>query len=172
MTTLLDISCNLIDLVERLESLMEHPDEQEQALEQWFTQVQVIKRIRDDKIDHYCALIKELDIRITTRKAEAQRLIDRAKIDEKLVQFLKHNLKKFFEQQNLKRIDTRRFKVTLARNGGQQSVNLSIPPEELPTQFQVIAVKANLDAIREALQQGEQVPGASLAERGSYIRIS
>ncbi len=158
--------------MEQLETLVDHPDDQEQAITQWFHKLEATKQARDFKIDNYCALIKELEVRIAARKAEAQRLLNRARVDEKLMQFLKRNLKQFFEQQNLKTVDTRRFKLTHFRNGGQQSVNLSIPPEELPTKFQVIAVKADINAIREALQQGERVRGASLTKRGSYIRIN
>jgi uncharacterized protein (DUF3084 family) len=98
--------------MEQLETLVDHPDDQEQAITQWFHKLEATKQARDFKIDNYCALIKELEVRIAARKAEAQRLLNRARVDEKLMQFLKRNLKQFFEQQNLKTVDTRRFKLT------------------------------------------------------------
>ncbi|MGF1482579.1 MAG: siphovirus Gp157 family protein [Cyanophyceae cyanobacterium] len=172
MSTLFEISQDLTALMEGLESFIEHPEDQEQAIQEWFLQLEAAERARDDKLDSYCALIKELDARIGARKAEGQRLLGRVKVDERLRQCLKNNLQYFFEKQSLKTVDTRRFKVSLCATGGHPPVNLSVMPEDLPLKYQIVTVKADTSAIRDALQRGESVSGASLAERGRHIRIS
>ena len=51
MKTLFDISQDLINLIEQLETLVEYPDDQEQAITKWFHELEVAKQARDYKID-------------------------------------------------------------------------------------------------------------------------
>lgn len=172
MRTLFEISDDLIDLAEQLERAIDDAPEQEALIQEWFDQLEATKQERDQKLDDYAGLIRELEARASTRRAEAQRLLNRARVDENLSQFLKRNLKLFFEQHQIKTIETRRFRLTLARNGGRPPVNLTIPPEELPIEYQAVTVKPNFEALRESLVQGQIIHGASLGARGSQIRIS
>lgn len=170
--TLYEISQDLLALYERLEDLggdVSSP-EVEQAIDAWFA---TLDQERDDKLDNYAALIRELETRASIRKEEAKRLADRARRDQEHADYLKGRLMDFFQQHGLKSLETPRYRLTLQRSGGKAPVILKTDdPERLPEAFQRIRVSADLTAIRDALECGEALDFAELGERGSFVRIS
>ena len=125
------------------------------------------------KTDAYCALIAEIDARSTARKAEAKRLADRAKIDERTADALRERLRWVWEQRGLGKIETDRFTVSLAKNGGKAPLDIRCGVEDLPSwaiKTETIA-RADNDAIRARLESGEVLPFAYLLERGTRISI-
>ncbi len=168
--TLFEISTDLMSFYDRLEALggdVTSPDI-EQALDAWF---EALSHERDDKLDNYAALIRELEARAKARKEEARRLADRARRDDEHAAFLKQRLLLFFQDHHLKTVETRRYRLTLQRSGGKTPVVLKTDPEQLPTEFQRWKVNANLDAIREALEDGADLDFAELGERRHFLRI-
>src|SRR4249920_49552 len=96
MSTLYEISADLQALEELLTEVGgEIPDEQaEAAIDAWLEETGTATK---DKVDNYCGLIRELEARRDARKAEAQRLADRSRIDANAVDRLKGRLLAFFE---------------------------------------------------------------------------
>jgi hypothetical protein len=169
--TLYDISQDLVALYERLEELggdVTSP-EVEQEIDTWFED---LGQERDQKLDNYAALIRELESRAEARKAEARRLADRARRDAEHADYLKNRLVLFFQQHGLKTVETPRYRLTVQRSGGRTPVVLKSDPEVLPEEFQRWKVSADLDAIREALESGATLDFAELGERSHYVRIS
>ncbi|MFQ5569688.1 MAG: siphovirus Gp157 family protein [Rhodothermales bacterium] len=169
--TLFEISNDLLALYDRLEDLggdVTSP-EVEQTIDAWFEQ---LGRERDEKLDNYAALIRELEARAEARKHEARRLTQRARRDADHAAYLKQRLVLFFQDHHLKTVETRRYRLTLQRSGGKRPVVLTLDPEELPEEFQRWKVSADLDAIREALEHGATLDFAELGERGHSLRIS
>ncbi len=169
--TLFDISEDLLAFYDRIEELggdITAPDV-EQAIDAWFER---LSHERDEKLDNYAALIRELDARAKARRDEAKRLADRARRDEEHAAYLKQRLMLFFQDHHLKTVETRRYRLTLQRSGGKTPVLLKTDPEELPEEYQRWKVSADLDAIREALEHGADLDFATLGERSSYLRIS
>lgn len=168
--TLFDISNDLLALYDRLEALggdVTSPDA-EQAVDAWFAQ---LSHERDEKLDNYAALIRELEARAQARKEEAKRLVDRARRDAEQAAYLKQRLLLFFQDHRLKTVETRRYRLTLQRSGGKAPVLLTTDPETLPTEYQRWKVSADLDAIRAALEDGADLGFATLGERSHYLRI-
>ena len=128
---------------------------------------------RDRKLDNYAALISEITARAELRKSEARRLMELAQVDENRAKLLKDRLKAFFEVHSLKTVETARYKLSLAKNGGKQPLILddSIPVTQLPEQFQRVSVDPDTAAIRSALERGELLEFAQLGERGTSLRI-
>jgi hypothetical protein len=76
--TLFEISTDLLALYDRIEELggdVTAPDV-EQAIDAWFER---LSHERDEKLDNYAALIRELEARAQARRDEAKRLADRAR---------------------------------------------------------------------------------------------
>ena len=125
------------------------------------------------KTDAYCALIAEIDARAAARKAEAKRLADRAKTDERTADALRERLRFVWETRRLGKVETDRFTVSLARNGGKAPLDIRCGVDELPawaiTRETVVTV--DKDAIRSRLDAGESLDFASLMERGTRINI-
>ncbi len=128
---------------------------------------------RDKKLDGYCALITEMQARAEVRKAEAKRLAELAASDEGRARLLKDRLKTFFEQHDIKTVQTPRYKLSLSKNGGKAPLilNDSVPATQLPEQFQRVSIDPDTAAIRAVLEAGEQLTFARLGERGASIRI-
>jgi hypothetical protein len=128
---------------------------------------------RDHKIDNYCGLIRELQSRSETRAAEADRIRQLAIVDRNAVERLKERLLDNFVANGVKKVETEHFRVTRAKTGGKASLELDpIEPAEMPERFLVLRLDPNKDAIRAALEAGEEIPFARLRERGEHLRIS
>lgn len=172
MPTLYEISRDLTALYEHLEDLggdVSSP-EAEQAIDDWFER---IGGARDEKLDNYAALISELEARSAARREESRRLAERARRDQEHADYLKGRLMQFFQDHDLKTVETRRYRLTLSRSGGRRPVVLKTDDaESLPEAFQRKKVSPDLTAIREALERGEHLDFAELGERGHYVRIS
>lgn len=166
----------LFNISEDLEKLNELLDEagndiqQQELLRQWFEQ---LGTERDRKLDAYAALVTEMLARAEVRKAEAKRMMALADADEKRAQLLKERLKWFFETHNLKTVETLRYRLSLAKNGGKTPVILKdgMLPTQLPKRFQKVSIEPNMTAIRAALETGEQLDFATLGDRGTGLRI-
>jgi hypothetical protein len=164
----------LSDMILALESAFNNcPDEEPEARENLVWAYLETTQERDHKFDGYAALITEMEARARCRKEEAERLAARARRDEEQAKFLKERLTQYFQRHGLGTVETARYRLTLTRNGGKTPVCLSVPPEELPEEFvrETVTRKADLEMIREALEAGQEIPGAALGERGSSVRI-
>lgn len=174
MPTLYEISQDLIAIEELLTETGGEitDDEAGAALEKWFDE---IGEQRDAKIDGYCALIREFEARSEARELEAKRLMALAGSDLNNAKRLKARLKGFMEAQGLKKLETPRFRLSVANNGGAQP--LMVPPAweaepaSAPEAFQRRVIQLDKDAIREAIRNDEEAHGASLGERGNHLRI-
>ena len=125
------------------------------------------------KTDAYCALIAEIDARAAARKAEAKRLADRAKTDDRTADALRERLRWVWETRRLGKVETDRFTVSLAKVGGKPPLDIRVGVEDLPSwavKTETIA-SADKDAIRARLEAGEALPFAYLLERGTRISI-
>lgn len=126
------------------------------------------------KVDNYVALVKVLEGRAEVRKAEADRLAKRARIDAGNAAFLKDRLLNVFEFRNVKKVETDRYRVTVAANGGKVPLVLSDgAAENLVKQdrFAKVVRTLNTEAVREALEAGEKIGGASFGERGKHLLV-
>lgn len=167
--TLFTISDDLEKLNELLDDCGDNAQQQE-LIAQWF---ETLGTERDRKFDNYCALVVEMTSRAAARKAEAQRLMELAASDENRAKMLKDRLKWFFQTHNLKTLDTDRYRLSLAKNGGRQPLILdeSVPVTQLPERFQKVSIDPDTTAIRDALERGERLDFAQLGERGTSLRI-
>ncbi len=159
--------------LERLNELLDDcgdDAQQQELISHWLEQTGAE---RDKKLDGYCALITEMQARAEVRKAEAKRLAELAAADESRARLLKDKLKTFFESHGIKTVQTPRYKLSLAKNGGKAPLILddSVSATQLPEQFQKVSIDPNTAAIREALERGEHLEFARLGERGTSMRI-
>lgn len=170
MSTLLEIGDDLTALLELID---ESPDgelspEMEQSLEAWFAE---LAEARDEKLDNYGGLLRDLTLRIAARREEKERLAKRVQAGENLIGKLKDRLKLFFELQGLAKVETRRYTISVQKNGGVQPCEVTVPASQLPERFQQIEVAVKTDVLRAALVAGEEIEGARLLPRGSHVRV-
>jgi hypothetical protein len=124
------------------------------------------------KVDGYLVVINELKARADARKAEADRLAKRARVDTTTIKTMKERLTYYLQLIGREKIETERFKVTVANAGGKQPLTIDDGP--LPTDW--VDVKTTetpaKDRIRAFLDQGNTLPFARLEERGKVLRVS
>ena len=171
MPTLFEISDDLRALDQLLyESGGDITDpEVEQAISEW---MESLDEDLTTKVDNYAALITEIEARAEARKKEADRLRDRAKVDANAAKSLKERLQFVFEQRGLGKLECPRYVVGLRKHGGKLPVEVDdVPAEELAPQYQRVRVDVDKNAIREALEKGEQLSFARLGERGQSLSI-
>ena len=126
---------------------------------------------RERKVDAYCCLIAEISARAAARKAEASRLAENARLAENNVKRLKTRLLEAFNAMGIGKLETERFTVSVAKNGGLVPLLVDdVDPATLPTEFQKITVSVDNEKVREALATTE-LPFAKLGERGQHVRI-
>lgn len=142
------------------------------ALEKYFND---LGEERDQKLDAYGWVIRELEARGEARQAEAARLNVLAASDAGASKRLKDRLKYFMDGQAVTKIETDHFKFAVQKNGGKAP--LDIPdtwhenPACAPERYHKISVSLNKDLIREDLEAGEVVPSCEIAEKGTHLRI-
>ena len=123
------------------------------------------------KVENYCWLIREIEGRAAIRLLESKRIKALATTNENLVKSLKDRLKFFFESQAILKLECKTFKVSIANNGGVQPLQVDLPADQLPVQFQKITIEADNASIRKALEMGTEIEGVKLLQRGTSLRI-
>ena len=165
MPTLLKIGSEMEAILARIGDDGELPPE----LDAWFDQLQSDLA---GKADGYAALTSELTMRAAMRREEAERLAKRAQVDDNTARRLKDRLRDFMIHHGIPHIETERYRISVAKNGGALPVKITVTAEELPLSYQQQTVAADTLAIRAALLEGKSIPGAVLGERGTHLRIS
>ncbi len=125
----------------------------------------------DDEADNYAGLIRSLELRSAARKTEAERMRSLARADEALAERLKDRLKEAMEACGRTKIDTARFRLSVAGNGGKQPLEVTVTAEELGPDYTSTFVEVDNTKIRAALEAGKVVPGCTLLPRGTGLRI-
>ena len=126
------------------------------------------------KIDNYCAVMKSLSDWAKIREREAERLKKLADRDSSLAKVLEARLKNYLESSSKMKLKTKRFNLRVCKNGGKTPIKLNVPVEDLPSEYQITKklINADLDALREILEKGEELPFANLVERGTHLRYT
>ena len=125
----------------------------------------------ETKVEGYCRLIKEAEARSKARKEESDRLMNRSRTDANMAKGLKQRLQLAFDVMGIKKVETDRFRVSVATNGGKQPLVIfdsMVPPEYMKTTTNTVPDK---DSIRSMLEGGKVVEFAELAERGRRLNI-
>ena len=172
MSTLYEIS----DDLRALEALLVEADgdiSSPQAAEAIAAWEQELSTNLAEKVDRYCSLISEIEVRAAARTAEAERLRELAKIDDRAALALRERLKFVFESRSLPTMQTERFRVSVAKNGGKAPIDIRVGPDELPEWAvkRKTVVETDKDAIRARLEAGEVLPFANIMERGTRLVI-
>lgn len=122
----------------------------------------------EDKADGYAKIIKELEVKRDARKVEAKRLTDSAKGFENRINVLKQNLFNSMKQTGKTKFATELFSFNIAKNGGKQALTID---GEVPVEYTKTIIENDTDKIRQALEEGQELPFAHLEPRGESLRI-
>jgi len=168
MSSLYEVTGNILTLQELLESPLDDEDVLKDTLE-------AVQGEYEAKIEAYCKVIKNIEADMEALKAEAKRLTDKRKTLENNVDRLKKAMFDSMKATNTPKVKGQLFTVAIQKNGGVIPINYDKNDKNitanLPDQLVNIVETPNLEAIRELLEAGKVVDGFTLGERGESLRI-
>lgn len=125
------------------------------------------------KLECCAKVVKNIESDINAIKTEIDRLTKKRKTLENNIESLKSNMFNSMKATDTTKVKGTVFTVAIQKNGGVLPViaDTEANTDELPDDLVVITEKANIDAIRKALEAGKTVPHYSLGERGESLRI-
>jgi hypothetical protein len=172
MPTLFEIEEELLQIDELLDEL--NGDISDPAIEKFVMEwLAKVKGQEAAKLDGYVNLIRKWEMLEAAAKEEAERYTKLAKSYESRVDAFKDRMKRHFELTKVNRIITASGRtLAIQNNGGKVPVELQVvDPAALEKRFQRVQVTVNAEAVRAALEAGEQLGFAKLGERGTHLRI-
>ena len=84
---------------------------------------------------------------------------------------LKDGLQSYLKGKGVKKVHTPNHDFSVCKNGGKQSIELTADIYDIPVEYCIFIPKPNADAIRKALEDGQELEFARLKERGEHLRI-
>ena len=126
-----------------------------------------------DKAEAYAVIVTECNARADYRESESRRLATRARVDRNAADALKARLQGEMEVLKQTKLQTPHFRIAVVGNGGKRPLVID-DPDAIPLGFmRTIPARTELDSdrIRVALEDGAEVAGAHLNERGRHLTI-
>lgn len=117
------------------------------------------------KMEDYCKAIRYYEMTVANAKSEKERLDKLIKRSERSQQWLKDAILNVMNATDKPKVSAGTFTV-----GTRKSTAVNIIDESaIPARYanEVVAVKIDKTAIKDAIKNGEEVPGAQLVERKS-----
>jgi hypothetical protein len=141
------------------------------TIEKWAEEYQWMER---EKVDGYVKLIKNIEGQQGAIDDEVKALTEKSRVLDNRISRLKSLVKFIMDQRKTKRLEGNVWSFVIQKNGGKDPIELLVEdPEKLPDEMVKIIRKADLDAIREALEakKPEALAVARIGERGESLRI-
>src|SRR5690606_18631289 len=105
-------------------------EEAERAIDAWLEEM---REAEAQKLDRYGALIRTLEARAEIQKAEAKRLMERAKVNENAVRRLKDRLLAYMDRRGTPKLSGNLYSFTARDNGGKLPLIVDdVDPMTLP----------------------------------------
>jgi len=167
-----DIEGELAQIAEAFDQLADGGTEDEvlAAVESYFAD---LLQERDTKLDNIARFIAGRLASAAFRKAEADRLKSLATTDENAAKRLKDYVKHLFDANGWTKLETPLHKFSVQRNGGKAPlvVDPTVTGESIPERFRKVKIELDTDALRSALEAGEDIEWACIDAPGTHLRI-
>jgi hypothetical protein len=166
---LYNITSDIKHLMGHLESFTEQQDdEMEKAIKE---HIGLLNDDLETKVENIVKMIRERYAMFDVRMAEADRLKDLAKLDEKAALRLQEWLHLCLKNLGQQRVETSIANVRVSKVGGRPRMEYDL--KKIPEQFYVTQTERVLDKdmIRRSIDEGVDVPGVVVKERGTYLSI-
>jgi hypothetical protein len=169
--SLFEIEAEIVEIANAFDHLSDSGEDQpiKDAIERYFG---TCLDKRDQKIDSYLSFKEQLEARAKYRKEKAKGLTDLAKTDERIAADLETRLYAFFKTVGIEKLETGLHKLWIQKSGAR---SVEIDPtaecdERTSPRFVRVKYEWNKEAIKLALEQGETLSFATLAEPKEGLR--
>ena len=160
----------LYDISKRYQNLLDICLDENVDLDTLEQALQTVEGELDDKVANGIGLIQDLTYHANAMGEEAKRLAARKKAIENKIECLKNYYRDHLQAMGKTKVLTNRGTMSVVKAGGKRP--LKIDDESLiPAEFKFVIAQVDKDALRQALEDGENIQGAHLEERGLYLKI-
>lgn len=122
----------------------------------------------EDKADNYAMIIKNLMASAEAKKAEANRMLEKAKAEENRAKMLKQRIYETMKETGKPKFKTQLFSFNIQKNGGLAPLWVDEDITKIPDEY--LKKEPDNAKIRELLKN-QEVKWAKLEERGEGVRI-
>jgi hypothetical protein len=118
-------------------------------------------------------VVRELEARANARRNAAKELTEAAKREEKACERIREYVLLAMREAGVPRMAGETCEWRRGKNGGLVPLVIDVQVAELPEAFvrTKISLEPDKDAIRAALERGDDVPGCRLGERGERLTL-
>ena len=159
----------LYELTEEFSNLEAWFDDDDVDKETLLDTLEGVEGEYNDKIEGYCKVIKNFEAEAKALKEEADRLAKRSRTLNNKVDYMKFTMLESMRATGKKEAGNL-LKAKIAKNGGKLPLVFT-EGVEVPVTFKKIEYKVDNEAIRKALDEGEELDFAKYGERGESLRI-
>ncbi|RTL26390.1 MAG: hypothetical protein EKK55_07825 [Rhodocyclaceae bacterium] len=127
-----------------------------------------------EKLEAYRVVMELFRSKAELAEREAKAFRDMQTRNEKAIERMKARVKDYLEKTGRTRAETSTGRVfAIQRNGGKEPLVYGddFRTDLLPKHLTTVAVTPNTAAIREAIEAGQPVPGVTIGERGTQLRV-
>lgn len=166
---LYDIAADYRRLQDMLDSA-ETPEEMRQTLQDT---LESVSGDFADKAENIAALIAEDRALLSGCEDEITRLRDKCSRIENQIDSMKRYLMNEMQYTGQRKIQAGTWQISIAKNGGKAPIKYAedLIVDSLPDKFIRISKSIDTQAVRDALESGEQLDFAEIGERGESLRI-
>ena len=123
----------------------------------------------EDKADNIACLLKSIDADVAAIKTEEARLAERRKAKQSAYDRIKSYLSEELQRANINKIETARNKITFRKSASvkidDESAFVEWAAKYRDDLLTYAQPKANLTAIKKAINDGENITGAQIEEK-------
>lgn len=133
-----------------------------------------LAKINDDievKAENYGKIIRNLEGDVLAIDNELKRLQSAKASKVNAVNRMKENLMTSMKETGKTKFKTELFSFGIAKNGGVAPLELTVKPEDLPSEFQKVTIEADNKALREYINETGDLSYAVLKDRGEHLNI-
>ena len=145
--------------------MLDDPDIDEQTI---IDTCDAIEGAIEDKADSYAFIISGLKADISAMRAEEDRLATRRRVTNNHIETLKRVLEEAMRATGRLKFKTALHSFGIQKNGGRAPLDIY---GDVPDDYTITTTAPDNEAIRAALDAGEELDFARLQERGESLRI-
>ncbi len=151
----------------------EIPPELDSALNELLNQKDELDLDYQNKIDSILAILKHRQDSLSEKNQERERLSELIETESNTIKWLEKYLIKHLQAKNISQLRTQRFKLDIVLNNSQRKLvmNKDISINDIPEEYQMIYLGIDYSSVRKALESGEELDFAFLAEPEYELRI-
>lgn len=125
------------------------------------------------KVDGYASLVKSLDAYARACALQRRTLVEELGAKEKAaqgaVERLKERMKLYLEGRGVSEVRGSVWRAALQRNSTRPALELLVPPEDLPQEFVVVTVSADLEKLKATVADHDPDEPVELTVKGQVV---